>query len=182
MDKIKEISLENGWKKVCGTEEYTWKNCGIPSKTSCFDCKQGECPIPAVLRQVENVEEAYDLGYSEGLDMGYCDGYEDGIRHIPPTVADDDLEAMYEDWADCEEDMVSDRGGDLYICGNLLDKLETIKHRLHDTRHNISALDDVDEAISREFNRDLLYTISLIIGVQEQYVLNEMYRYLGYIE
>ncbi len=179
MDKIEKVNLENGWKKVCDTKEPTWKNCGIPSKTSCVDCKQGECPIPAVLRQVESVEEAYDLGYSEGLDMGYCDGYEDGIRHIPPTVADDDLEALYEDFSEGGE---NDYCPDFYADGSYLHKIERGKQLLHKIRMNLTDLRKGEDIDLRTISLDMLTVISLLSQVQEQYVIDEMYRYLGYFD
>lgn len=134
-----------------------------------------------------DIAKAYEIGKNYGFDKGlsegslaaednYILGYKDCFLGENPVVYNEELNELLEQ-ENSFEDYDNSVPAGIDIDTDIIDSLEVLKNELIDLKRGYLDREDIDDKQFINRVMSMLHTIGII---QETYVKEELFRYLGY--
>ena len=164
-----------------------------------------------VVDGINKLQEWYDEGRRVGYDRGVAEGYAKGKENVmiemsnqledayldgykacwygdEPMVKDDEIRDMLSEKAafskGCRINNDTEKivNGDLYVSGKILCMVEDAKERLNELHSQVLTSGFNGEREQRNGVIDILDVIHILDKVQQEYVSDALYEYLGYMK
>ena len=156
-------------------EDYIEENDDIYEKL--FQLGELEPEVAKAYEKGKNY--GYNIGLAEGssaAEENYALGYKDCLLGEKPCIYDEELEELLEQ-ENSFEDYDNSVPAGIDIDTDIIDSLEQLKNELIDLKRGYLDREDIDDKQFINRVMSMLHTIGII---QENYVKEELFRYLGY--
>ena len=198
---------ENKKQRINGGYIIKESRCVIMVKDKGSGLTYDDGVVDGINKLQEWYNEGRRVGYDRGVAEGYAKGKEDMMIEMSNQLEDAYLDGYKACWYGDEpmveddeiRDMLSEKAafskgcrinndtekivnGDLYVSGKILCMVEDAKERLNELHSQVLTSGFNGEREQRNGAIDILDVIHILDKVQQEYVSDALYEYLGYMK